>query len=400
MSGKSVVLGLSHSVESRLSALLLKKQGYIVHCLTIMTGDKSSNIYGDVENPRCFDVELESLKKFCDKHDFTFYATDARDQFDNDVINNVIDSRLMGVYSQSCNRCHQLRLSLLYQKMLKLKADFIATAHYAKVLHNADFNLYQVYRGSEIEYDQSHFLSNLNQSVLSHLILPLSELRKSNVIRLAESFELDLAANNAKKGQPFCLSGDIRDFLKTKVAESLLYNKGEVINLETNKVVFEYDGIFNYHIGQEVGKSHNDKQTNYKIVRIEPQKMQLHVVPIGKKIINAIWLDRVNFDDSIDKKQPQRMFLKTSNYQKIYPVTVFFKAINSCLVEFDEPQESFYQGLLVHLYNKNEGLSKLVASGTVARLGPFGQIDRLAGFQDKDNEVEVDQEEDNSEFGF
>ena len=76
----------------------------------------------------------------------------------------------------------------MYQKMKKLNADYIATGHFCKVHRNLDSDEFFVHSNNDHDSDQSYLLSNIEEQYLKHLILPLGELRSSEILKISQKF--------------------------------------------------------------------------------------------------------------------------------------------------------------------------------------------------------------------
>ncbi|MAX66277.1 MAG: tRNA 2-thiouridine(34) synthase MnmA, partial [Halobacteriovoraceae bacterium] len=83
--GKTVVVGLTGRLASGVAALLLKKQGMNVIGVSILTNSndqfKSASDY-----PFCHIEDVEKVRRFCDQMKIPFYATDAKSQFEAEVL--------------------------------------------------------------------------------------------------------------------------------------------------------------------------------------------------------------------------------------------------------------------------------------------------------------------------
>ncbi len=95
--------------------------------------------------------------------------------------------------------------------------------------------------------DQSYFLYRLTQDQMRHVLLPLGDMRKTEVRTLAR--ELALPAAERPESQEICFvpGDDYRSFLKERAPETL--RPGEIV-MTDGKVVGRHDGIAFFTVGQ------------------------------------------------------------------------------------------------------------------------------------------------------
>ena len=111
---KRVLLAMSGGVDSSVSAVLLKDQGYDVVGMTMQVWDHSrpeSDIqegYGTC----CSSVDVEDARAVCKKLDIPFYMLNCEARFKEKVIDKFMDSYLKGETPVPCVDCN-LTLSLI-----------------------------------------------------------------------------------------------------------------------------------------------------------------------------------------------------------------------------------------------------------------------------------------------
>ncbi len=122
----------------------------------------------------------------------------------------------------------------------------VASGHYARVEGNGNFTLK---RSPDPVKDQTYFLAYLTQKQLSRALFPIGIYNKSEIRELAEKSSLP---NQARKdSQGICFLGQIKfaEFIK----HHLGVMKGEIVDIDTGKVMGEHDGYYYYTIGQRSG---------------------------------------------------------------------------------------------------------------------------------------------------
>jgi tRNA-specific 2-thiouridylase len=243
---KIVILGLSGGVDSAVSAFLLKKQGYKVIGLFMQTfRDKINH-----KNPCKSITKLtdEHMAKLIAKHLYIgFISINSKNQYKQEVINPMIKDYERGLTPNpdiSCNKLIKFPILLKYAD--KLGADFIATGHYAQIKKTKSG--YQLLAGKDKTKDQSYFLYELTQKELSKLILPIGNLTKEKVRKIAEKHKFP---NWNKPGTTgICFLGktpNIKSFLEKKIKK----NKGKILSPE-GKLLGTHPGTAYFTIGQKV----------------------------------------------------------------------------------------------------------------------------------------------------
>ena len=79
---KRVLLGMSGGVDSSVSALLLKQEGYEVIGATMRLWEDGENLEGSC----CSFSAIQDAKKICDKIGIPHYALDCREEFKKRVV--------------------------------------------------------------------------------------------------------------------------------------------------------------------------------------------------------------------------------------------------------------------------------------------------------------------------
>ena len=164
---KKIIVGLSGGVDSSVSALLLKEQGYEVIGLFMKNWhDESLTISNDC--PWLEDSNDAML--VANKLNIPFQTIDLSKEYQSRIINYMFDEYKMGKTPNPdilCNR--EIKFDIFLKLALNLGADYVATGHYCQV-ESFDKNNKKIYRllsGDDHLKDQSYFLCQLTQKQLS-----------------------------------------------------------------------------------------------------------------------------------------------------------------------------------------------------------------------------------------
>ena len=148
-----------------------------------------------------------------------------------------------------CNKEIKFRAFLDYA--MKIGADYVATGHYARVVHEEDENgkiKSTMLRGVDNNKDQTYFLSQLKQEQIENILFPVGEMEKPEVRKIAEEAGLSTARKKDSTGICFIGEKNFKEFL----TRYLPAKKGKMIDLDGN-VRGMHDGLMYYTIGQRHG---------------------------------------------------------------------------------------------------------------------------------------------------
>jgi tRNA-specific 2-thiouridylase len=237
-----VAVGLSGGVDSSLTAALLVKAGWEVEGLTLwlMSGKGA-----------CCAEGLVDAAALCEQLAIRHHVVDSRENFKEQIVDFLISGYSSGVTPLPCSRCNR---SVKFGPMIawaesEQGIERIATGHYARVRPGLEGGRTQLLRGLDRSKDQSYFLYDLPQKVLSRLVFPLGEMNKTDT--RAEAAHLGLRTATKAESQDLCLA-DHHGSMKAFLDAYLPPRKGE-ITLPDGKVIGEHDGIEHFTIGQRKG---------------------------------------------------------------------------------------------------------------------------------------------------
>ena len=88
----------------------------------------------------------------------------------------------------------------------ELGVDFIATGHYARIIYNKKDKKYSLKTGIDSKKDQSYVLYMLDQKSLKRTLMPLGNLTKQEVRKIAKRKKLPVA--DKEESQEICFIED------------------------------------------------------------------------------------------------------------------------------------------------------------------------------------------------
>ena len=242
MNKPRVVVGLSGGVDSSVTALLLKQQGYDVIGLFM------KNWEDDDDSEYCSSrQDLLDAVSVADTIGIPIEALNFAKEYKDRVFSSFLSEYQAGRTPNPDILCNaEIKFKAFLDHAMRLGADCIATGHYAQV-REVD-GLFQLLKATDASKDQSYFLHRLNQTQLSKAMFPLGNILKSEVRSIAEQHGL---CNFAKKDSTgICFIGErpFREFLS-----SYLPTQPGEMRTPDGKVVGQHIGLSFYTIGQRQG---------------------------------------------------------------------------------------------------------------------------------------------------
>jgi tRNA-specific 2-thiouridylase len=238
----NVYIALSGGVDSSVSALLLKEQGFEV------TGVYMKNWVEDIGMVHCpWKEDVEDARSSAEKIGIPFEIFNLQKEYKEIVVDYLVEGYKRGITPNPDILCNQeIKFKLFLKKCQGKGADFIATGHYARIIQKD--GRYALFKGADLGKDQTYFLYRLGQEQLAKALFPVGGMQKSEVRERAKQFGLQNAQKKDSQGLCFVGKVNFHEFLKTY----LPIQKGDVITPE-GEVVGEHEGAWFYTIGQRHG---------------------------------------------------------------------------------------------------------------------------------------------------
>ena len=249
-----VMLGLSGGVDSAVSAYLLKEAGYDVVCCFMRNWDSMANndVLGNptLENNICPQeqdyLDAEAVAK---KLGLPMLRIDFIKEYWDNVFTYFLDEYKKGRTPNPdifCNKYIKFGPFLDFAK--KNGCDMIAMGHYAKRV-DKDGKVY-LYKAKDLTKDQSYFLSQISHDQLASCIFPLGDISKSEVREIAKKLDLK-SVMDKKDSTGVCFIGErhFKEFLENYLPAK----EGNIVDIETGRILGKHDGVLYYTIGQRKG---------------------------------------------------------------------------------------------------------------------------------------------------
>jgi len=229
---KRVVVGLSGGVDSSVTALLLKNQGYEVIGMYMRNWhDESVTLSDDcpwIDDSNDALITAQQLG-------IPFQVIDLSKEYKERIVDYMFKEYKNGRTPNPdvlCNR--EIKFDVFLKAAMELNADFVATGHYCRKIEKEDGS-FGLLTGLDPNKDQSYFLCQLNQEQLSKALFPIGELQKEEVRKIAA--ENGLITADKKDSQGLCFVGKIS--LPTFLQQKLSPIKGDVIEIPEDLEMFK-----------------------------------------------------------------------------------------------------------------------------------------------------------------
>lgn len=377
---KKVIVGLSGGVDSAIAAYLLKQQGFEVVGAFMRNWDSQLNndiLGNDWHGDICpQEVDYNDAKATAMALDIPLLRVDFIKEYWDHVFTYFLDEYKKGRTPNPDIMCNKyIKFDSFLQFAKEHGADYVATGHYAKIIHEADRS--HLYKAFDEQKDQSYFLSFLNQDQLRDVLFPLSHLTKQEVRSLAKQLNLSIAKKKDSTGICFIGERNFREFLKNYIPAQ----KGNIIDIATNQKVGEHQGVYYYTIGQRrglnIGGIKGSDGRSWFVVRKDVVHNILYVA-IGDDnaylLCDEVHVDDVNYLQDIEKNKVLFCTAKFRYRQKDVPVSIQRMEDDSIIVHSDLPLKSVTNGQIACFYSED---GELFAAGIIERIFKDGKEVKL-----------------------
>lgn len=347
---------MSGGVDSSVAAALLKKQGYEVVAVFMKFWSEGGL---ERENKCCSAEAQADARKVAAQLGIPLYTLNLEKEFKRKVVDYLIEEYKKGKTPNPCVECNKwIKFKFLLKKALELKADFVATGHYARISQNAKCKIYKLLTAKDKTKDQSYFLWTLTQKQLKRILFPVGDYTKQKVRAMAKKFNLPVFEKRESQEICFISNADLRGFLKSRIDPE----KGPIVTVDGKKVG-EHEGLAFYTIGQRKGikiggigpfyVADKDFKNNALIVAKSEQAPEL----FKKETV----VKKVNWISGREPKFPLRCrvkirYLHPANSAIINKIqdTPAVAGRTRYKIQFAKPQRAITSGQSAVFYSRNE----------------------------------------------
>ena len=332
MKNKKVLLGMSGGVDSSVSAILLKKEGYepLGTTLELFAGSSCCNINTYID-----------AKNVCKAIGVPHFTYNCKEQFKDYVINDFIDCYANCRTPNPCIECNKyMKFGIMWEKAKELGCNYIATGHYAKTEYSEKYGRWVLKKSQAGKKDQSYVLWNIPKELIEHVVFPLADFTDKEQIREIAR-ENDLKVANKPDSEDICFvpDGNYKKFLETN--SGIKPKKGNIVNSK-GEILGKHTGLYNYTIGQRKGLGISYKVPLFvlgfnkaKNEVIVGEEKELYKKEITVSDINLLLFDKIEETMEVD--------VKTRYSSKVAKAKIEQDGENIKVI-FDEPQRAITPG--------------------------------------------------------
>ena len=253
MEDKRVAVLLSGGVDSSVALCLLARQGLHPDCFYIKIGPEEHTEW-DCSSEEDMEMATAVARKYGCRLD----VVDCHREYWEQVTTYTMDKVRAGLTPNPDVMCNRLIKFGAFHEKRGRDYDLIATGHYAQTeLEDVESSNSQS-SNSPIKWlctspdpvkDQTDFLAQIYGWQLEKALFPIGHLMKDEVRRIAEEERLVNAHRRDSQGICFLGKTDYTEYLRRYLGEQT----GNVIELETGRIIGQHRGHWFYTIGQRKG---------------------------------------------------------------------------------------------------------------------------------------------------
>lgn len=347
-----IIVALSGGVDSAVSALLLKQQGYIVEAMFMKNWEED-----DDEQYCAAKQDIQDAQQVCDILNIPLHTVNFSAEYWDNVFEHFLEEYRAGRTPNPdilCNK--EIKFKMFLDYAYSLGASHIATGHYAQLIHENGKSI--LLKGKDDNKDQSYFLYALSQKQLENVFFPVGAINKADVRKLAEQYKLPVF--NKKDSTGICFIGErkFNDFLKQYLAPQ----PGK-IETDTGEAIGTHQGLMYHTIGQRkgigIGGIKNKTEQPWFVLE-KDFKRNVLIVGQGidhpmlyKKQLTATKLNWI----SGTKPDPTYIYQAKIRYRQTQePCRISFISEDSMIVTFEHPQRAITPGQSVVVYENEQCL--------------------------------------------
>ena len=232
---------ISGGVDSAVAVSRLLNEGHQLQLFYIRIGINSD------EGNCSSEEDIEMCNLIAHKYGLHLEVVDLHREYWENVIAYAIDEVKRGLTPNPDVMCNRMIKFGFFEKNWGHEFDYTATGHYATTIENNG----EKWLGTAVDpvKDQTDFLARITKEQLSKLIFPLGNLPKTKVREIALKENLPNATRHDSQGICFLGKINYNDFIRKQLGEQ----EGEIVDIETGKILGKHRGYWFHTIGQRKG---------------------------------------------------------------------------------------------------------------------------------------------------
>ena len=334
---------MSGGVDSSVAAGLLVEQGHQVVGATL-------KLWGGVSDSGCCSVsDVDDARRVAQMLGVDHHVFNYSEEFERLVVTPFVEGHAAGESPNPCIECNRhIKFDLLFERARRLGFDAVATGHHAQVLDRG--GAHYLVRGADDQKDQSYVLGYLAEEQLAMLLLPIGELRKSEVRAHAERMGLrtwdkpdsqDVCFIEASKGREV--------FLRQRME----LTPAAIVDRSTGEVVGRTDTAQLMTVGQRRGVLPGREGERRFVASVDVAGQRIEIGRLEDILITAIPLVASSLSFSHEDLDDQtEVLVQWSAHGRPVPATL--RHLDRWWLELHEPARPVATGQSVVLYRVSE----------------------------------------------
>lgn len=242
----------------------------------------------------CSLEDSADARRVCDRLGIPFYVWDFSDRFQEDVIDDFIDSYAAGETPNPCLRCNEkIKFAALLERGIALGFDAVVTGHYARLTQPVDGGDGYLRRSVDPDKDQSYVLGVLGAHEIAHCMFPVGDTLKPQIREEAGEQGFSVAKKPDSYDICFIPDGNTQAFLGRHIGL-----RPGLIRDQDGTELREHAGVHEFTIGQRKGLDIRtpaaDGRPRY-VTDIDAATGTVTVGPREKLAVQEIRADRLKF---------------------------------------------------------------------------------------------------------
>ena len=378
-----VVLAMSGGVDSSVAAELLRRDGHEVIGVFMRHGEKTAAVCDtdpsassvalpvvtspataspvtqspmkgrrDHKQGCCTASDAADAKRVAAAMNIPFYALDLQEDFRR-IIDYFVDDYLHGRTPNPCVRCNQwIKFGQLFDYADGIDAEFVATGHYARMVHHGDSN-HQLHRGVDQDKDQSYALFGIRRDRLARMLLPVGGYRKTEIREIASSLGLGVAKKKDSQEICFVTQGHHREFIAARRSGTADSTAGPFV-MTDGTVVGRHQGYEAFTVGQRKGLGIALGRPVF-VTRIEPDTATVVLGEREDLLAGGLVADECNWLVATPPRG-RRVMAQIRYNSPATPAMATVEDDGTLRIRFETPQSAVAPGQAVVVYDNDRVL--------------------------------------------
>lgn len=362
MEKKKVVVGMSGGVDSSVAAYLLKEQGYDVIGVTMQIWQDEDESTMSENGGCCGLSAVDDARRVAMQLGIPYYVMNFKKEFKENVIDYFVKDYLDGKTPNPCIACNRyVKWQSLLERSLGIGADFIATGHYAKVVH-LENGRYALKVSKTAAKDQTYALYNLTQDQLKRTLMPVGDYTKEEIRALAENISLRIAHKPDSQEICFIPDHDHAGFIEKEVGKK--FEEGNFVFVD-GRILGRHQGIAKYTVGQRKGLGIS---LGYPIFvkEIKPETNEVIIGEAKDILSRELVASDLNWQaiEGLQKGESIRAKAKIRYSHQGEECEIFYLDTDRVKVVFEKEVRAITPGQAVVFYNEEQ---LVLGGGTIER---------------------------------